>query len=114
MDGGYVNWYALANQDANGSTGIVNQNILETTPTLNELNHYITDMAPSYYDIGLQLDIVNSQLKLIKNDPSLSDLKEKCCKMLEVWLENDTSTWKKLCDGLEEEGLNVLAEQIII
>ena len=70
-------------------------------------------MAPSYYDIGLQLDIVNSQLKLIKNDPSLSDLKEKCRKMLEVWLENDTSaTWKKLCDALEEEGLSVLAEQI--
>ena len=70
-------------------------------------------MAPSYYDIGLQLDIVNSQLKLIKNDPSLSDLKEKCRKMLEVWLESDTSaTWKKLCDALQEAELSVLAEQI--
>ena len=83
------------------------------TPTLNELNRYITDMAPSYYDIGLQLDIVNSQLKLIKNDPSLPDLREKCRKMLEVWLENDTSaTWKKLCDALQEIELCVLAEQI--
>ena len=92
---------------------LVNQKSLEATPTLNELNRYITDMAPSYYDIGLQLDIVNSQLKLIKNDPNLSNLREKCRKMLEVWLENDTSaTWKKLCDALEEKGLSVLAEQI--
>ena len=93
--------------------GGVNQQNLGLTPTLNELNRYITNMAPSYYDIGLQLDIVNSQLRLIKNDPSLPDLKAKCCKMLEVWLENDTSaTWKKLCDALQEVELNVLAEQI--
>ena len=111
VDGGYVSWITLIEQDANG--GLINQRILEATPTLKELNRYITDMAPSYYDIGLQLDIVNSQLKLIKNDPSLSDLKEKCRKMLEVWLENDASaTWKKLCDALEEEGLSVLAEQM--
>ena len=93
--------------------GLVNQRILEATPTLNQLNRYITDMAPSYYDIGLQLDIVNSQLKLIKNDPNLSDLTEKCHKMLEVWLENDTSaTWKKLCDALEEVEQSVLAKEI--
>lgn len=86
---------------------------LDDNPTLNELNHYITDMASSYYDIGLELDIVNSQLKLIKNDPSLFDLKEKCRKMLEVWLENDTSaTWKKLCDALQAVELGVLAEQV--
>ena len=71
------------------------------------------NVAPSYYDIGLQLDIVNSQLKLIKNNPSLSDLKEKCRKMLEVWLENDTSaTWKKLCDALEEVEQSIIAEEI--
>jgi len=58
-------------------------------------------MAPSYDRIGLELDIVNSQIKLIRNDPSLPGLEEKCLKMLEVWLENDISaTWKKLCDAL--------------
>ena len=64
----------------------------------------------------LELDIVNnSQLKVIKKDPSLPDLKEKCRKMLEFWLENDTSaTWKKLCDALQEAELNVLAERIKI
>ena len=92
---------------------LVNLGNLEATPTLKELNHYITEMAPSYYNIGLELDIVNSKLKVIKSDPSLPDLEEKCRKMLEVWLENDTSaTWKKLCDALQEVGMSVLAERI--
>jgi len=83
---------------------------LETTPTMNKLNHYITDMAPSYYTIGLELDITNSKLKLIKDDPSLADLKEKCRKMLEVWLETDTSaSWKKLCNALEEPEVSLCA-----
>ena len=43
---------------------------LRNTPTLKELYQYITDMAPFYYDIGLELDIVNSKLKFIKNNPS--------------------------------------------
>ena len=87
--------------------------ICEAVPTLNELSRYITDMAPSYYHIGLHLGITSGQLKVIENDPSLCDLKQKCRKMLEVWLENDTSgTWKTLCDALQGEGLSVLAEQI--
>ena len=85
----------------------------EEVPTLNKLNCYIIDMATKYYEIGLQLDIVNSQLKLIKCNSGMPDFEEKCRKMLEVWLENDTSaTWKKLCDALKEQGLSVLAEQI--
>ena len=86
---------------------------LSSTPTLKELDQYITDMAPFYYDIGLELDIVNSKLKLIKNNPSLPDLKEKCLKMLEVWLEADASaTWRKLYDALQETGLSV-SEQVL-
>ena len=88
---------------------------LVAIPTMNKLNRYITDMAPSYYSIGLGLDIPNNKLKLIKSDPSLADIQEKCHKMLEVWLETDTSaSWKKLCDALEdpEVGLCALAEQI--
>ena len=86
---------------------------LNDTPTLKELDHYITDMASFYYDIGLELDVVNSKLKLIKNDPDLPDLKDKCLKMLELWLEADASaTWKKLYDALQETRLTVLAEQV--
>ena len=93
--------------------GIANHPNLEATPSPRELNRYITDMAPSYQDIGLELDIPYATLKLIRKDPILSDLKEKCRKMLEVWLENDTSaTWKKLCDALQEVRMSVLAEQI--
>ena len=86
---------------------------LDTTPTLNDLNRYIIDIAPSYYAVGLELDIVNRQLKLINSDPSLPDLKEKCRAMLQVWLETDSSaTWKKLCDALEEVDLMVIAERM--
>ena len=86
---------------------------LEATPSPRELNQYLTDMAPSYQEIGSELDIPYATMKLIRRDPNLSDLKEKCRNMLEVWLENDTSaTWKKLCDALQEVGISVLAEQI--
>ena len=100
-------------ESLDGTCNIANQRNLEATPTRNELNHYITEMAPSYYNIGLELDIVNSKLKVIKSDPSLPDLEEKCRKMLEVWLQTDTSaTWKKLCDALQAVNMNVLAERI--
>ena len=93
--------------------GIVNNRNLEASPTMKELNHYITEMAPSYYNIGLELDIVNSKLRVIKSDPSLPNLEEKCREMLEVWLKSDTSaTWKKLCNALQEVGLSILTEQI--
>ena len=88
---------------------------LEIAPTMNELNHYITDMAPAYYSIGLELEIHNKQLKVIKNDPSLFNIKHKCHAMLEVWLDTDTSaSWRKLCEALQEPevGLFSVAEQI--
>ena len=48
---------------------------------MNKLNHYITDMAPSYFNIGLEFDVGNSKLKLIQSDPNLPNynLEEKCC-----------------------------------
>ena len=88
---------------------------LDAIPTLNELNYFITDMAPSYYDVGLQLGIDNRKLKLIKEDHiSFSGLEKKCLGMLEVWLNvNSTfATWKKLCEALERQGLNFLAGKI--
>ena len=93
---------------------VTNQPNLEDTPTLRELNHHITDMAPSYYDIGLQLDVPEAKLNLIRDDDhNFQGLKEKCRNMLEVWLESDTSaTWKKLCDALQEVKKCVLAEKL--
>ena len=91
-----------------GSSSVV----LETTPTLNELNRYITDMAEYYYEIGLQLGIDNRKLKLIKNDHvSFSGFEQKCHGMLEIWLDT-SATWKKLCDALERLKLNFLAGKI--
>lgn len=78
---------------------------------MKELNHYITDMAPHYYDIGLELDMLNSTLKDIKNNST--DNREKCREMLQKWLDNDThATWKKLCDALKEANQSVLAKKI--
>ena len=86
---------------------------LETTVTMKKLNHYITDMASHYYDIGLELDIPNSKLKAIKNNFTVPDIKEKCREMCQIWLDNDThATWKRLCDALKEVKQSVLAENI--
>ena len=92
---------------------ITNRPNLEATPTQKDLRRHITDMASSYQQIGLELDVPYAELKLIRNDFNLPDPKEKCRKMLEVWLESDTSaTWKKLCNALQEVEMGVLAEQI--
>ena len=80
---------------------------------MNMLNHYITDMAIHYYGIGLELDIVNSKLRIIQEDFRFPGHKEKCRQMLNVWLDNDTSaTWEKLCKALENENLSFLAGNI--
>ena len=81
---------------------------------MSELNRYIMDMAPSYYHIALDLDIVKKFLRPIKNDPILTNDTQKCYKMLEVWLENDgtSATWNKLCYALEENDKHELAKKI--
>ena len=77
------------------------------------LSHYITDMAPHYYDIGLELEITNSALNAIKSNSTVSDIKEKCREMLQIWLDSDThATWRKLCDALKKANQSVLAEKI--
>ena len=91
------------------------QRDLEATPIPKELNRYVTEMATKYYDIGLELEIPDSQLRIIKNDNNFHNDQEKCREMLTMWLANDKSaTWKKLCDTLQKEhiGLKVHAEKI--
>ena len=88
---------------------------LDTIPTMNKLNHYITDMALSYYDIGLALDIPNSELSIIQGDSNLADIRVKCRKMLDVWLKTDSSaSWRKLCNALEHPSVTLcpIAEKI--
>ena len=82
---------------------------------MNKLNSWIPEMAPYYYTIGLELDIVNSRLKNIKTDSNFSGNEEKCREMLGVWLAKDISaTWEKLCKALESVDQNVLARDIRI
>ena len=90
--------------------GIAND---QTRPTMQKLSRYINDMTSSYQTIGLELGVPFATLKIIRNDPNLPNLREKCREMLHVWLENDVcATWKKLCDALQEAEMRVLADQI--
>ena len=54
---------------------------LQTAPTMNELNIYVDKMAPTYYEIGLQLGVPNEQLKMIRKDYATEA--ERCREMLD-------------------------------
>ena len=70
-------------------------------------------MATHYFVIGLELDIVNSKLRIIQEDLRFPGPEEKFQQMLNVWLDSDTSaTWEKLCKALERNNLNTLAKDI--
>ena len=80
---------------------------------MNELNPYIKRIAHDYFGIGLELDIVNSTLRIIQQDSKFSGLEEKCREMLNAWLQTDTcATWEKLCIALERREQQVLAKEI--
>ena len=86
---------------------------LEARPEMRILNRFITNMAPEYYNIGLELGVEYEQLEIIRSDPNLHNPQDKCRKMLDLWLKNDTSaTWSKLCNALEELKQSQLAENI--
>ena len=70
-------------------------------------------MALHYYNIGLELDIITSKLRIIQNDSRFPGFEEKCREVLNLWLESDISaTWEKLCKALERTDQCVLAEDI--
>ena len=84
-----------------------------TPPTPIKLKPYITRMALHYYNIGLELDIVTSKLRIIQNDTRFPGVEEKCREVLNLWLESDLSaTWEKLCKALERIDQSVLAKDI--
>ena len=87
---------------------------LTTPPNLNKLNPFITRMALHYYTLGLELDIVNSKLRITQNDSTrFPGNEEKCREMLSLWLDNDESaTWEKLCKALERIDQRALAGDI--
>ena len=70
-------------------------------------------MALHYYTLGLELDIVNSKLRIIQNDSRFPGNEEKCREMLNLWLDNDESaTWEKLCKALESIDQRTLSGDI--
>ena len=85
------------------------------TPTISLLNIHVRDkVAPSWYDLGVQLLSCGQSEKLdvIKqNYPTDADM---CCtEMFKHWLDVDNeASWNKLIAALEQIGQNVLAENI--
>ena len=86
---------------------------LDDIPKMNELNLYTVDIASFYIELGLKLNVPNENLLVIKKDSFLPSLTDKCKRMLELWLEMDTTaTWNKLCEALKQLEKNSLAVKI--
>ena len=72
--------------------------IVSTRPTLKDLQRWITPQyAPCWREIGIQLDLTNETLSIIREDNPHS-ITKRCNAMLSKWLEvDDTSaSWQKL------------------
>ena len=84
-------------------------------PWISELCEYVRiDVAPQWYDLGMQL--LNGEqakkLNVIQSDHSGDS--EKCCTALfNYWLQVDTTaSWDKLMMALSHIGKHVLADTI--
>jgi len=76
--------------------------IASTTPTLLELQRYITPRyAAEWRELGVELGLDDSRLRIIRKDNPNSV--EDCCNaVFSVWLRKDTTaTWKKVLDAVE-------------
>ena len=70
----------------------------------------VKDVITEWYDLGLQLGLPDSTLKLIASNP---DVEGRLRMMLSKWLEYDTqASWHKLANALNTMGKNVVAANI--
>ena len=84
--------------------------IVNTTPLLKDLHHYITPQyATRWRVIGTQLGLPIERLNIIENDNR--DKAEPCCNaMLEKWLQVDTTaSWRKLFTVIESPAVSYSA-----
>ena len=81
-------------------------------PTTKELVTYANEVATNWYYLGIQLDLRDKQLDIIKSDNPL-DTKMCCTKMFQYWVQEDpTASWNKLIHALENINYGALAETI--
>ena len=70
----------------------------------------VKDLITEWHDLGLQLGLPDSTLKLIGSNP---DIEGRLRMMLSKWLDYDTEgSWEKLANALTTMGKNVVAANI--
>jgi len=83
-------------------------------PSMRALNkNVIQEVAPHYYDIGLELGIEPVQLRIIKTD-NPNQCCQKCQLMFEKFLGSGSATWKAVIEALRFSAAQLLnlAERI--
>ena len=79
---------------------------------LNNIVLAISDIV-EWFDLGLQLGLPSTTLRLIAADPNIKDTKSQRLAMLSEWLKYDTSaSWEKLAAALVAIGERVAAANI--
>jgi len=77
-------------------------------PSMRALNkNVIQEVAPHYYDIGLELGVEATQLRIIETNYR-HQCCEKCQLMFEKFLEMGGATWKAVIDALRIGGVQLL------
>ena len=84
--------------------------IVNTTPLLKDLHHYITPQyAVQWRVIGVQLGLTTGTLDIIEHDNHYK-ARECCNAMLKEWLQVDTTaSWRKLFTVIESPAVSYSA-----
>ena len=84
--------------------------IVNTTPLLKDLHHYITPQyAVQWKVIGTQLGLPTAKLNIIEYD-NRDKAEPSCNAMLEKWLQVDTTaSWRKLFTVIESPAVSYSA-----
>ena len=79
---------------------------------LNNIVLAVSDVV-EWFDLGLQLGLPITTLRLIAADPNIKDIKSQRLAMLSEWFKYDTAaTWEKLAAALVAIGERVAATNI--
>ena len=80
---------------------------------LSELLEKLTEVAPSWFTVGVFLNIAHNKLEVIKNDnrdQSMQCLRE----MLATWLKGTDASPAALVQALRLAGMTVLARKVAV
>jgi len=67
----------------------------------------IQEVAPHFYDIGLELGVEEAELRIIRTDHP-QQCRKSCQIMFEKYLKKDGATWKEVIDGLRCDAVKLL------